>query len=382
MITKYFMTSKWFRVLLLVWTCLAWAACSNGTADKAAGSQDSVITDAQLLEMEVQPTYTKVVVKDPWKKGQVLHTYILVPSDEDLPGNLPQGTVVRTPLKNALVYSSVHTAVMEELSCGSSVKGVCDANFFTDSLVLAGLKNGSVTDCGSSMAPSVEKVINMSPDGILLSPFQDGTYGQIAKLNIPIIECADYMEGTPLGRAEWIKFYGALLGKLDVADSIFNEVKTNYNRIKAQVAKSGGKRPLVLTETVVSGVWNVPGGQSYMARLIEDAGGDWPWADDKSTGSLTLDFNQVLAKAQHADVWLIKAFGVSSYADLKAGYGLNDQFDAFKNRHVWFCDTQNCHIFEEFPFHPERLLNEYYTIFHPNVKTHWQMRYYKPLADK
>lgn len=372
---------KCLGLVCLLWAAVMMTACGGGAAGKGDATADTIIGDAQLLEMDVREGYTKVVVKNPWKSGQVLHTYILVPRSEELPGNLPQGTVVRTPIENALVYSSVHAAVMEELGCGAAVGGVCDANFFTDSLVVAGVRSGKVADCGSSMAPSVEKVIALSPDAILLSPFQDGTYGQIAKLNIPIIECADYMETTPLGRAEWIKFYGALLGKFDEADSVFEVVKRDYDAVKAQAAKAGGKKSLVLTETVMSGVWNVPGGQSYMAQLIEDAGGQWPWADDKSKGSLALDFDRVLAKAQHADVWLIKTFGASSYAGLKAGNGLNAQFDAYKNRRVWACDTQKSHLFEEFPFHPERLLKEYFSIFHPEAKAKWALRYYAPLAD-
>lgn len=341
------------------------AACrGDGTA--AGGVNDTVITQAKLLSMERCEGYTLVTITDPWNSGRELQRYVLVPADSVLPSSLPDGVVVRTPIRRALVYSAVHTGLFKELGCWEAVAGVTDSQFFNDDAVAAGLSNGTITDCGSSMQPTVEKVIAMQPDAILLSPYQDASYGHITELGIPIIECADYMEYTPLGRAEWIKFYGELLGHRDRADSIFDAVSSRYNSIKERVALSDDKKPVVLTENVINGVWNVPGGQSYMARLIIDAGGDYPWADDKHTGSLSLDFNQVLARAQGADVWLIKSFSVRSLDDLRGSYGLNSEFEAFKRKAVYGCDTNATHFFERFPFHPDVLLWEYYQIFHPS----------------
>ena len=226
------------------------------------------------------------------------------------------------------------------------------------------------------MGPTVEKVIEMSPDTILLSPYQDATYGQITKLDIPIIECADYMEFTPLGRAEWIKFYGELLGRRAMADSIYRAVEKAYCEIRQSCSRqSPSKRTKVLTEMVLSGVWNVPGGQSYMSQMIQDAGGLYPWADEPSTGSLNLDFNQVLAVAQDADVWLIKSFFIHSLADLKGAYSLNDQFKAFQRHQVYVCDTNESHLFERFPFHPEVLLQEYADIFAHRTQN---LQFFKP----
>ncbi|MBO7609127.1 MAG: ABC transporter substrate-binding protein [Muribaculaceae bacterium] len=357
------------RLLLPIAIILVSIACAcNGSklSQSHETTPDSTITHARLLVIEPSDSFTLVTINNPWKEGEALHRYIIVPYDSVVPTSLPQGTLVRTPLRQALVYSSVHTSIMKELGMFASVKGVCDSKFFPDPDILKGIESGFIADCGSSMSPTIEKVIEMQPDGILLSPYQDATYGQIDNLNIPIIECADYMEYTPLGRAEWVKFYGLLLGKEEDAKHIFDDVAENYNAIKDQ-ASHASSRPMVLTEMVINGVWNVPGGQSYMARILQDAGADYPWSDDKSTGSLNLDFNQVLALAQKADVWLIKSFYIHSYQDLKNFYGLNDQFEAFKNKRVYICDTNKTHLFEEFPFHPDRLLKDYYIIFHPDL---------------
>lgn len=352
-------------------------ACRGNVVENQTVSNDSVIIQAQLLAMERTDDYTVVTIRDPWKSGGVLHRYVLVPADMQLPTHLPEGTVVRTPLRSALVYSGVHTAMMRELGAFDALKGVCDVQFFTDPDVIQAVKAGKLADCGSSMAPTIERVIEMQPDGILLSPYQDATYGQIATMDIPIIECADYMETTPLGRAEWVKFYGELLGQRERADSLYQAVEKAYNELKDKVTQTGA-HPKVLTEMFISGVWNVPGGNSYMARLIQDAGGVHPWANDKSTGSLNLDFNQVLAQAHDADVWLIKSFNIHTYVDLKGAYSLNDQFTAFKQRKVYVCDTNETRFYERFPFHPDILLMEYYNLFNGNLE---RLQFFKPLAQ-
>ena len=350
-----------YILLFLAIVLLTLSACTG--AMKVNDKQDD--RQAQLLTMEQGNGYTLVTVANPWKGG-VLHRYVLVPRDAELPGNLPEGTVVRTPIKRALVYSSVHTSLLRELGAIDAVKGIVDRQYFVDSLLLADVDAGNVADCGNSMNPTVEKVIDMQPDAILLSPYQDASYGQITQLNIPIIECADYLEYDPLGRAEWMKFYGLLVGESERADSLFDAVVNAYDGVK-QVAAKAASRPTVVTEMVISGVWSVPGGQSYMARIIRDAGGDYLWADDDNTGSLSLDFNQVLARAQQADYWFLKWTNINSLKDLQGAYELNKEMEAFKNKRVWVCDTEKSRFFDRVPFHPDLLLREFAAIMHPEL---------------
>jgi len=353
--------------LLLLPALLLMQSCFRGAdhAGSAINTDDNQVVNAKLLTMQREAHYTLVTVADPWKGG-VLHRYVLVPSDSVLPENLPEGTVVRTPVKCALVYSSVHTSLMNELHAMEAVRGVVDKQYFIDSTIVEGVKSGKIADCGNSMNPTVEKVIDMQPDAILLSPYQDASYGQIANLDIPIIECADYLEYDPLGRAEWMKFYGELVGKRQEADSLYNTVVEAYNEMKSKAA-GAESRPTVVTEMVISGVWNVPGGESYMARILADAGGQYLWADDKNTGSLALDFNQVLAVAQNADYWFIKWTNINSLKDLQGAYDLNKEMAAFKNKRVYVCDTDKTRFFDRIPFHPEVLLHEFASILHPEL---------------
>lgn len=363
------------RICFLLLAVVLLSGCGGGTAkqvDTAAQKQ------AQLLTMEQCRGYLKVDITDPWHEGKVLHTYLLVPRDSAMPQSLPEGTVVRTPITHALVFSEVHTGLLRELGSFSAVKGVCDAHYFTDAEVLEGIKSGAIADCGNSMMPTIEKVIAMHPDAILLSPYQDASYGQIEKTDIPIIECADYLEYSPLGRAEWMKFYGALVGKKAMADSLYEAVASRYRAIMQKAAKAS-TRPSVITEMVINGIWAVPGGNSYMASIIADAGGSYPWAADTSTGSLSLDFNQVLAKAQKADYWFVKWTGIHSLQVLKSHYALNANFEAFKQKKVWACDTEQTHFFVRIPYHPDLLLSEFAAVLHPDLFPQVQPQFYKRL---
>ena len=361
MFKKILLMRHYSRLFFVVVVLLALSACTS--AVKVNDRQDD--RQAQLLTMEQGNGYTLVTVANPWKGG-VLHRYVLVPRDAELPHDLPEGTVVRTPVKRALVYSSVHTSLLRELGAIDAVRGIVDRQYFVDTLLLADVDAGNVADCGNSMNPTVEKVIDMQPDAILLSPYQDASYGQITQLDIPIIECADYLEYDPLGRAEWMKFYGLLVGQRERADSLYDAVVNAYDEVK-QVAAKAASRPTVVTEMVISGVWSVPGGQSYMARIIRDAGGDYLWADDDNTGSLSLDFNQVLARAQQADYWFLKWTNINSLKDLQGAYELNKEMEAFKNKRVYVCDTEKSRFFDRVPFHPDLLLREFAAIMHPEL---------------
>ena len=367
---RYQFLSILFTALLLLTSCFR----SGHGAGNALDTQDSVITAARLLSMERTQGYTLVTVGDPWKGG-VLHRYVLVPRDSVLPDDWPEGTVVRTPITNALVYSSVHTSLLNELGAIEAVRGVVDSQYFIDPFITERVASGQIADCGNSMNPTVEKVIDMQPDAIMLSPYQDASYGQIAKLDIPLIECADYLEFDPLGRAEWVKFYGELVGKRAEADSLYHAIVNAYNEVK-KTAAGAENHPTVVTEMVISGVWNVPGGQSYMARIIHDAGGKYLWADDENTGSLALDFNQVLAVAHDADYWFIKWTNINSLKDLQGAYDLNKEMAAFQNKRVYVCDTDKTRFFDRIPFHPEVLLREFAAILHPELFTDFQNQMY------
>lgn len=363
--------------LVIILSFLLLVACGNSKKTDNAEGNALNLEYAKGIVITDHGKYITAEVKNPWKDGALLQTYILVPRDKELPKGLPEGTIVRIPIKRALVYSSVHCNVIHELTRSyNSIAGVCDAQYFKIPAIVDGVKSGKVADCGNSMSPTIEKVVELNPDAILLSPFQNSGYGALTATKIPIIECADYMEQSPLGRAEWIKFFGLLFGHEEHAESIFLGVKNKYLELK-KITANCERRPKILTETITNGVWYVPGGKSYMARMISDAGGDFPWKDTDSSGSIPLDFSKVFEKAYDADIWLIKTFANDASLDDIANIdSRNVQFEAFKSNNILVCNTATSPLFEEFPFHPDRLLEEFIAIFHPELIKEYHHKYY------
>lgn len=347
------------------------ASCGGG-GNNASSSQNGEavsLSHAENLKLTQFPEYVKAEIRNPWDTTKLLHTYLLVPDSINLPGNLPQGTVVRTPLKNSLVYSSVHNSLITELGAIEAIRGVCDAQYIHQKELADRIESGVVADCGNSMTPNIEKIIKLNPDGILLSPFENsGNYGKLGQLGIPIIECADYMETSPLGRAEWMKFYGLLYGKTEVADYLFSKAESDYLKLKALTAGEEAK-PKVLVDRLYGSSWNVPAGHSTMGIFIEDAGGANPFAFIDKSGSKGMAGEQVLHKAGDADVWIVRysQSNDKTLKELASDNAIYPQFKAFKEGNVYGCNTSKVYFYEEVPFHPQWLLADLISIFHPNI---------------
>lgn len=404
------------RTRYLLWALLALAITSCQGGKTAAGDGDGGDTVkmkyAQLLTIvkhggeyaEHDGEYAEVTIANPWKEGTLLHRYILVPKGEE--GNKTVARLamqrsagarcvtdtVRTPVENSAVFTSPHCQLLYELGCGQAIRGVCDLDYINIQDVKkraasAGNHGSSsaIADCGSSMAPDIERIIALKPEAILVSPFENsGGYGKLDKLNIPLIEVADYMEASPLGRAEWMKFYGMLFEKSDAkdskteissskagifqskADSLFAKIEKEYLNLKA-AAKKLPAGLSVLTERKTGSVWYVPGGQSTIGILLKDANARYIFSEDQHSGSLAMSPEQILAKAKNIDVWAFKYFGGKplSRSQLLQEYAGYKSLAAFGSSRIYQVDTSCEPYFEITSFHPEVLLREFILLSHP-----------------
>ena len=417
--------------------------------EKGTASLDE---DAESAEYQ----YAEVNVANPWKVGTLLHRYILIPKGEEgdktvamLAKRRSMGArcttdTVRTPVERSAVFIAPHCQLMYELGCQQAIRGVCDLNYINIPDVrkraasagnaAAGKASSekassgnasaqnSIVDCGSSMAPDIERIIALKPEAILVSPFENsGGYGKLDKLHIPIIEAADYMESSPLGRAEWMKFFGMLFGKdknisttaagkaseaavgkaseaaagkaseaaagkaseatLPAscelrADSLFAQIEKEYLDLKAEAGKLP-KGLSILTERKTGGVWYVPGGQSTIGILLKDANARYIFSDDKHSGSLPMSPEQILAKGKQVDVWAFKYFGGAplSQAQLLHEYDGYKALAAFSRGNIYQVDTSTVPYFELTSFHPELLLREFIILAHGSQ--FGKLRFYK-----
>lgn len=352
----------------------------------------SLNNDAEDAEYQ----YAEVNVANPWKAGTMLHRYILIPKGKEgdktvamLAKRRSTGArcttdTMRTPVESNLVFTAPHCQLLTELGCQNAITGVCDKDYINipdiKSRAQADAKVAHpIMDCGSSMQPDIERIIALHPEALLISPFENsGGYGKLDKLRIPVIETADYMETSPLGRAEWIKLYGLLLGS-SKADSLFSAIEKEYLQLKAEAAKL----PLglsILTERKTGNVWYVPGGKSTMGILLRDAHARYIFADDTHSGSLSMSPEQIIAKGNQVDVWAFKYFGGNALTkqDLLAEYQGYQALKAFQTGTVYETDTSCEPYFELTSFHPEILLREFIILSHPEAGDKFgKLRFYK-----
>lgn len=374
------MKTKSILYSLLVSLTILSASCGNRQAYVTPSSGDTVKFEyAEHISAVRYDGYTVVTLANPWKKRAVLHRYVLVDrNDSARVGRLPEGTVVYTPVMRSVVFTSPHCYLLEVLGASSVIKGVCDLQYINLHSIRVAASRGKIADCGNSMSPSVERVASLQPQAVFVSPFEGAGYGQIDHIGTPIIECADYMETSALGRAEWMRFYGMLVGRTHEADSLFRVVEGNYARLRNLAAQSKS-RPKVITERVASGVWYCPGGNSSMGKLISDAGGHYVFSDDSHSGSLTLSPEKVLSKASTADCWLFVGSGAKpmTRGQLLGEYSGYKVIKAFRESNVYEClpSLHNLY-FEQTSFRPDFLLMDLMRIFHPEHKLGGKLHYY------
>ena len=364
--------------LIGILAILSLISCSGRTA-RLQGDGDSVVLKYATLPSIVKyDGYTVVTLANPWREGQALHTYVLVPREAQMPVHLPKGTVIRTPLERAVIFTTVHSSLLLTFGCQDKIAGVADLKYIKIPWIQEQVQAGNIVDCGDGMSPVVEKIIDLRPDAILLSPFENsGGYGKLEDINIPLVECAEYMEVSPLARAEWMRFYGLLFGCQEKADSLFAVVDKNYHALK-QKAKKAGKGCSVVVDKQVGSVWYVPGGRSTIGQMIKDAGGQYAWADDEHSGSLSLPFETVLEKAGEAQVWMFRydsehPITSDQLLEEKEGYS---QFRAFQTGDMYGCNVATSLFYEESPFRPDWLLNDFIQILHPETSMSETLRYY------
>ena len=368
--------NKIYSVLLL-FCCVLFCTCS-----KQEQFSFSTMSYADLLRIQHSDNWTAVDVLDAWHPGQVLHRYILVPHDQELPDQLPQGTLVRTPLQRTIVLSSVHGSLFCDLGCADQIAGMCDVEYIQSDSLRQRLKDHRMADAGSSMQVDQERLVSLRPDAFFVSPFENAGYGVLQSLNVPLIECADYMETSALGRAEWMKFFGLLMGCEAEADSAFAEIEKEYLDL-CQKVEQVQERPTLLCDTKQGSAWYVPGGDSYIGRLFSDAGARYLFSNKNISGSVPLSFENVYATGHNADIWIIKYGGSApiSYKSLATDYSLYTQFRPWKERKIYGCNTFSIPFYEEIPFHPERLLRDLVKILHPSILPDYQLQYYLPLSE-
>lgn len=242
--------------------------------------------------------YKKIVVFNPWQNAKnQKYEYFLV-NKLDSSTNLIADNIIKIPVEKVICLSTTHIGFLNSLNTSNSIVAISGVNYIYDSTLNEMIKQNKIVEIGYENNINIEKIIELKPDiifayditGALLSKFE-----YLKKLGIQVVIVGEYLENSPLGRAEWIKFFGAFFEKDSLANSIFDNIDKKYNNLIQKTNNTLSKSGVVIN-IPFQGIWFVPGGDSYLAKIIEDAGGNYLWKNNKNVESFSVSFEDVFAK--------------------------------------------------------------------------------------
>lgn len=328
--------------------------------------------------------YQILTVNNPWPDADVTYRYLLVEDEEKLPLNLKYEQKIDIPLEKIVVTSTTHIPSLEALDSEESLVGFPGLDYISSDRTRELISNGSITELGKNEAINTEVLISLEPNLVVGFAVNGNnkTYATIQRSGIPVIFNGDWIEDSPLGKAEWIKFFGALYNKTDEATEYFDTIVREYEEAK-ELAQTAREKPTVLSGSMYKDQWYVPYGNSWNANFIEDANASYIYKDTQGSGSIALAFETVLSDAQDVDFW-VSPGQFKSFEQLMESSTHYSQFKAVREENVFTYsnstgETGGVIFYELAPTRPDIVLKDLISIFHPGLLPNYQPVFFKPL---
>ena len=328
--------------------------------------------------------FSIVKITNPWPKATKDYTYILQKKGGIIPDSLKQNMIIKVPLNTIVVTSTTHIPSLEMLGVENTLIGFPNLDYISSERVRARIDAGKIKELGNNQSLNTEILIDMQPDLIVGFGIDNNnpTLDNLQKNGLKIMLNGDWNEQTPLGKAEWIKFFGALYEMETKADQLFSAIEKEYSKILAMAQKNTSK-PTVMAGAIFENQWYLPHGNSWGSIFIKDAGGQYLWSESHGTGSLSLPFETVLEKAKGADFWIGPA-QFTSLAEMTIDNPHYDQFAAFKNKKVYSFSnkkgrTGGLLFYELAPNRPDLVLKDMVKILHPELLRGYQLYFFEKL---
>jgi iron complex transport system substrate-binding protein len=352
-------------------------------SESAKKNTKVTIKYAKNFKIQYFEKYKVLTVYRPQNNQRDSTNYILISRGEKKPENIDNQQVIETPIGDWIALSHTYIACAKLLQSNEQLIGVNEVDYLPDVELLDKIKNGRVKNVGGGGELNEELIISIKPQLIMTGgagAFK--MYPAMQKSGIKVIYNADWLENTPLGRAEWLKFMAILVEKEELGDSLFNEIEVNYLKTK-EIAQKYAQKPLVLCDIPFKSTWYVPGGKSYFAQLLADAQAKYHWADTPNEGSLPLDFEAVYPTALSAKVWINLGIN-NSKAEILAQDARFSQFKAFKDGELYNYNLKATakggnEYFMNGIVTPHLILADLVKILHPDLLPNHKFVYYKKI---
>ncbi len=355
-------------------------------ADNLRNSEDKIIR-AERFTLEKKKEWTEVKIINPWQGAtNVNQIYYLIKRGSELPEGLDSEAVIFVPLRKIICMSTTHIAMISALGEEKSIVGVSGTNFIYSPALKENVDKKLVVDVGYEANLNKELILKISPDLIMIYGIGSesaGYVGKLKELGSKVIINADYLETDPLSRAEWIKLFGALYCKENLADSIFKSEVYEYTKLKSFVDQSTRNKPKVLLGLPFKDTWYISPGNSFISKLISDAGGDYLWTDTESSVSMPYGIENVYLRGMKADFWL-NIGSVSSRNEISNVDQRLDDLPSFKNDNLY---NNNKRIsakggndyWESGSLYPHLILKDIATILHPELFRDHELTFYRKI---
>ncbi len=349
---------------LIISALFLFASCTTKTID-----YEHVGTEyAQGFTLEQTHDFTRLGVRNPWHEGEMLAVYYLV--HDDTTAVPDDGIRVRVPISRLATTSCTHIGFLKALDCLNAVCGVCDPALIYNAEVLTPSDGHEVFDIGDAMQVSVERVLRAAPEAVMVSTYAQGdaASARLRELGQVVIYNNEWTENHPLARTEWIRFVAAFFDQLPKADSLFQEISSEYVALTEQVKTYPKPKPSIMSGNNFRGTWYVSSGKMYMGVLFRDAGAKYAYADDESVMSIPLTIEKVLKQFSDADVWVGSA--ANTLDELRDMDDKHTWFKSYKNKRVYNfyrrrTPTGANDYWEMGVVHPEWVLSDLITILYP-----------------
>jgi iron complex transport system substrate-binding protein len=387
-----YIVSQTNRIFLktIVLATLIISGCGGRSVDNTLNNvlpESQTITRAERIKIEKLNGYTKVTVINPWQGADNVNlTCNLVRRGSELPEGMDSSDVVFIPVTNIICMSTTHIAMVAALGEENTISGVSGPGYVFSEKLVKNIEGGLVADVGYDSGLNKELILSLSPDLIMMYGIGSesaGYVGKIKELGIRVIFNADYLETDPLGKAEWIKLFGALYCKDELADSIFNSEVQLYEDLRTFISEKISLRPKILLGLPYKDTWFISPGNSFISQIISDAGGDYLWKDTKSSVSMPYGIENVYLGALDADFWL-NIGSIKSKSEIEAVDSRLIKLPCYINGNLFNNNRRTTSqggndYWESGTVYPHLILNDIATIIHPGLFPGNELFYYKKL---
>jgi iron complex transport system substrate-binding protein len=388
--TKESCTAKEEIHYLICFCMMLVLSCTGQKHEKPAESgnlRGSEVNYAERFSLQVTDSCTIVTINNPWQGANgISQRYYLVKKETGTSIHADPSRIIYVPVKKIICMSTTHLAMISALNEIGSVSAVSGKGYVYNPEISERISAGIVKDVGYETGLNSELILKTDPDLVMMYGIGSesaGYTGKIEELGVKVMFNADYLENHPLGKAEWIKLFGALYCKEKIADSIFLSVSGSYNSIKDEVSRRTEKRTEVLLGLPYKDTWYISPGNSYISRLIKDAGGDYLWEETESPVSMPLGIEDVFIKSLKADFWL-NIGNVTSKTEIASLDSRLCMLPCFINGNLYnnnrrINSTGGNDYWESGTVYPDILLKDIATILHPDLFPEHELLYYKKI---